>query len=410
MKSKGKAFLEKYRASSPTPFFVILGLFLAAKMIWLPFWAEPLVGPVNTVSQVLHASALWLTVIYIAFFFILQYPKIWTVLIAAGLVGLVMYLCFHMIYSERQFGVLMTVLLLILSYGRDFRRIMKGVLIANVITLAVGTIGYLAGWTLASHKAENYGEGIAFGLNHPNSFARVVFAAVVLIWYLYLKEKKIIFTFLIFWLPAVPVMLVAKCRTVAVLLIVLPVCFVIYKAYCRRKEGRPGEKRGLFVRILTFAPAICWAVTFILASQMELLERLTAGTKIYNLAVRFVQAGIALKEYGFSPFPRHIVTNGSITANLAGNTERLLYLDSGYVYYTLRTGLIFTAVILVWLCIVNHACVKRADMVLLMVAVFFNIYGFMERMPMMAEHYFLLFYPLAAVPAAAAAAKKKGIP
>ena len=184
MKDRGKAFLESYRNSSPVPFLVIFSLFLVSRMLFLPFWKASMISPVTILSQYVRAAVLWLTFLYIAAFFVIQHVTIRTFLTGAVFAVTAMALCTHFIQNEMQYAVLMTVLLLLLSYGRSFRRLMKAVLIAHCVILAVGMTGFLAGLTVGIYKYENYGQGFSFGMYYPNTFARIISIILVLIWYL----------------------------------------------------------------------------------------------------------------------------------------------------------------------------------------------------------------------------------
>ena len=402
MKDRGKAFLESYRNSSPVPFLVIFSLFLVSGMLRMPFWQVSLISPVAVFGQYLRSCILWISFIYLAGLAVRQHARVWTVVAGAVLTGAAMMLCQRFIISEAQYELLMIILLLLLSWSRNFRRMMKAALIVHCLVLAVGIIGYLTGLTIGRFKYENYGQGFAFGMNYPNTFARFIFVILILVWYLYLKDRKTILSFAAFWLPAIPIALAAKCRTVSVLMFLFPLCAMCCRSASGKKDVRAGGKHNAFVRVLILMPVICWGTTMLLALQMEMLEQLTADTGLYNLSVRFIQTGIALKQYGLSLLPQKIALNGTITAVLAGREERLLFLDGGYGYYTLRYGLLCITVILAWLCVINRFCLRAGDCALLLIAVFFNIYGLMERMPMMPEHNFLLFYPLTALPSAAA--------
>ena len=391
-----RKFLESYKESSATPFLIVYGFFLLSRMPGLLFWGTSMILPVSRLSQYLRASALWLMFVYLAFLFVFPNVNIRKILLAGTASGLAMVFCTAHLQSGFLYEVLTTLLILLLSYGRSFQRMMKTALIIHAATLAAGLAGCLAGFTISYYKFENYGQGFAFGMNYPNTFARMIFIILVLVWALYLKNRKSVLTFLAFWAALIPVFFGAKCRTAAILLFLFPLCALVCNTLSKEKTEITERRLLPAARIPVWIPVACWAATMILAACMEPLESLTADTALYNFSVRFIQAGIAIKRYGLSLFPQNLALNGSITAILAGREERLLYLDSCYAYYTLRYGLLFVGVILFWLCIVNRCCIKKKDAALLLIAVFMDIYGMMERVPMMPEHNFMLFYPLAA--------------
>ena len=178
----------------------------------------------------------------------------------------------------------------------------------------------------------------------------------------------------------------------ALLLILFPVLAWLLSSPGKREEGGGRLlKAGLIA-----APLFFWLLTFVLAWQMEFLEKVMNGTPLYNMFVRFVQAGAALRLYGFSAFPRTILCDGSLFVDLSGWRVYLLQLDNAYAFYTMAWGLLVMGAGLIWLSIGIRKCLKEKAYGLLAAALFICLYGLMERITLQPEYNFMLFYPLAA--------------
>ena len=384
MRRKAADCLQHYRKRSPIPFFMILCLFLAFRMLSIPLWNSDALVTVRAIQKQLRSGILWGVYLYAAYLIISAGFKAWTSAGFLALLVLMAHLCQKPIKNSANFEIFMTAVLISLSYGRSFHRILSYMLIAHATGLSTALCGYYMGLTNVNNKVEAYGEGLALGTGHPNTLALMVFDILILFWYLFLRNRKKSLTFLIFWLPIFPLVFITKCRTITVMMFLFPVCEGISRWISeRRAAGKTSQVRiGWIAGILILTPVMCWIFTFLMAMQMEALARLTKGTFFQNLFVRFIQAGIAIKEYGLSLFPQHVVLDGSVYAILNGSVYKLLILDNAYCFFTLEYGLPYIVTTLAWFCLANRRCLKESDYALLVISFFISIYGLMEKYPM----------------------------
>ena len=391
MKNAFRQLLERAQQTPKIFYYLLFCLFILSRASERIYWEKALRPYVKAIRADFRVMMLFAALICVAL--LLEKPH------ADGrvtgsevfLTGAAALLAYLILRSGKQYDSLITICLIAGALGQDLRSMMKCILVIFTGTLAVGTAGCRLGFTIDRVKSQPYGEGSSLGMSHANSFSLLFVMILLLIWCLYLHEKKVIYTFLFFWLTAIPVYAISKCRTGAVLMTLFPVSALLFPFLKKMKDGI--RKRVLCV-LLAAAPFLCWMLTFFLAGQMNFLQRAVGGRPFYNLFVRFIQAGIAVSHYGFSAFPQEIALDGSITANLSGYVAELTILDNAYAYYSLTWGLLLMGVALLWLTLANIRAVKEQEYALLAAGLFICLYGFMERVPLKLEFNFMFFYPM----------------
>ena len=195
------------------------------------------------------------------------------------------------------------------------------------------------------------------------------------------------------WAFAIFMVLVPKCRTQALLLIVFPFMVLLCKWVVGDNEGKRSIPRRVILWILITTPVLCFFTTIVLGAQREWLVTHTFGTYIENFSKRFIQAGLAFKEHGY-PLLGEVVRFETATAEELGSHMIKLYvLDNGYVTYAILRGMIWMVPALVWLSFANWIIGKRKDYRLLAISALFCLMGLMERYTF-TMYNFVFLYPL----------------
>ena len=316
--------------------------------------------------------------------------RLMLMVVACLAIGLLLH--FIMGKSEAVYKVIVCTLLILLACGRNYRKIQRLFLALFSGAIVVASLGLVVGYTFCGAKVGAYGTGLALGMTYPNTWARVFFLAVVLIWYEWLQEKPI-WTFALFWFAAVPTLFIVKCRTIALLMILFPM--VVWLKDRPVKSKRVCDRSRALKVILIAMPLICFALTLLLCSQMELLHKLTYGNYLRNMSKRFVQGGIALNEYGLPLFGKSIDLGHNISVVLNGEVEDLYILDCGYISYAFSRGMIWLFAMMAWQGYANYKCIRNRDYGMLIIGLFMSLLALMEREGFDPWYNLTLLYPLA---------------
>ena len=377
--------LKKQAAALPPLVYEItLGVYILSMLARQVAWSGGLASLGETAQTVLTAAALLLTGIQLAAIFSGWLKKGWAMALCIVAAGLAL---FGMARMQRiYFEPLMFALLVLGSYGKDFKRIVKTYALAAIAALAVAAVGLAAGYTEEVTKSGLYGTGHAFGTIHPDVWGTWAFLVIVAAWYLYLKDRPLI-AWPIAWALAAFMAFVPKDRTAAALLILLPPAALI-------AEKAGGKKAVGWLYALV--PAACLAATLILAANREWLAVHTAGTYIENFGKRFIQAGIALKAHGLTLIGEPIFFEEGVTEVLAGRPTNLYVMDNAYAAYAIQRGLIWLAACLVWMGWTCLTARKRGHWPVCAIVALMAILALMERAGLDIWYNFAFLYPLAA--------------
>ena len=112
---------------------------------------------------------------------------------AAGLIALVGFGWNFIGQTNEFFCTIVAALLAVLAYQRDFRMILKIVLVCHLLTMIVGAVGLPLGFTELAYKVQTVDNGFSMGLIYPNHVGRMMFLILVIAWYLWGQSKRITF-------------------------------------------------------------------------------------------------------------------------------------------------------------------------------------------------------------------------
>ena len=384
-----RAAAEAAAEGPETVWLVILSGYLLANMLELVHWVYPWDGYARLAAQSLNMVNVWLISLYPVWLLLTRF-RTWQAFLASGLIlALNAFLAPRTSFSQAAF--LTPLFLLPASIGKHGGKIRGCFLWVTLGILAAGICGQLPGISSERSKFEKYGTGLSLGMLHPNTLARLVMLVLLLIWYRYLRKRPRL-TLALFWTGALFAFAVCQCRTVTLILLAFPVPAWIAE---RRTEGRSRVTgRKWWQVLMTAMPFLCLALTLLLASQPELLQK-TKGSVFYNMISRFVQAAVALRHYGFPLLGVPVDTMGGVSMRLAGTREYLRILDNAYVVVLLQEGALYTAALLGWLCFVNRRCLQRRDYRMLLIANMMLVFALMEKAGLTAFYNFAMFTPLA---------------
>ena len=314
--------------------------------------------------------------------------RAWLFLPLTVVIGAALRVC--QVYSWRYSTVLMAVVWA-LGWRKDMRRITRLFMYLFVGDVIVAMLGLPIGLTHGRVKIGDYGTGYAFGMTYPNTWARVLLLAVMLVWAVYLQKKKL-WTLVLFWVAAIPVQFAAKCRTISLLMLLFPLIALAAQAV-GEKGGRALKRAGGIAAV--GMPFLCLLLTLLLVWRMESVHALTYGNYLRNMGKRFVQAGMALREYGMPPFGTGMDLSHTIATTLNGQGETLYVVDNGFVSQGVGRGLVWLLIVLCAQSAANWRAIKDKEFGLLAIGITMSLLTLMEREGLYVNYNFLLFYPMA---------------
>lgn len=395
---KRQSFREFYAQESPVPFYVMLGLFVLSNMLLVINFTQPAARYMELTRVYINTALLWLCPMYVALNLLLWRIKPLTILVSVVLIASVIVLWNTIGKYMESYCTVVATFLALLAYKRDFRKMLLIFLIAHAVTVLAGIVGLGLGFAAARYKLGNRNVGISLGLIYPNHLGRMVYMVMTIAWYLW-GQKKYALTTALSWMMAVLMWQFVKCKTIAIFMAVFPVCWLATQALLI------WQRKGILHKVLHEAwngimisfPFLCFLLTFILGQNRVAIHRITSGTKLYSLAMRFISAGMLFRVYGLPTTGRDIRAQHPPVEYMNGRYYSARIIDNAYIYYLVCLGVICLTACLLWLCLANWKAIRSGDHALLLLSVFMLGYGLIEIILFQFEHNFLWFYPLAAV-------------
>jgi len=427
-----KSFLSYYAETLPVPFYILLGLFVFSNMLLIICFKEPISDYIEPARMVINAILLVLCVMYIAFSLLLWQLKPLPAVIAVGLIVLVGLGWNFIGQTNEFFCTVVAIFLALLAYNRDYRVILKIVMVCHIATVLVGAAGLPLGFTELSFKVGSDDVGYSLGLIYPNHVGRMAFIIFIIAWYLWGQKKKILTLAAGVALSAV-MWYVIECKTITIFLIAFPVCWIIvdfpagrtdrkgqisyvknsvtqssdfqnsdfqssdtHTANAQRSKSVVGKVFiTIWNSILLTLPFLSMLLTYILGKhRLFFMQHWHFGQSLYALWMRFISAGILFDVYGFPLFGRDILNEDAPLEFNSGYLYQADIIDSAYIYYLIAIGGILLIACMLWISFGNYRALRNRDYALLLIMVFFCGYGLIEIVFFQFEHNFLVFYPL----------------
>ena len=418
IRREGAGFLTAVSKADERAYLVLLALYIAL-YFFLKF------GCVKRVEQAqdlirysLLSIVMWGSALYL-FFVIASWKNLWNKnipLIAAAAVILAGTWLFSRKMSTNSYGVVMDIFFCVMACGKDYRKMLRAIFAVAVIMIVLAGIGIPLGYTLDIPKPENVAPGHSLGIIYPNTWGYLVFLAMMICWYLYLRFRPVL-TFLFFWSVSAFMYFYICCRTISLLGICFPVLAsavdLLEKRADRKAEEAEktevpedtevpeGQERKRFsfgkaaAYLVTAMPFFTFAFMMIMSAQYATLRKRYYHTWFRNLAMRFVQSGLYFKTYGLPLVGNPYRSNQISYVNVGGTFEKVGILDSSFASYIIMRGILWLMYTLAWLSAAIWKALKNRDYAIPFLEMIILIFALMERPGLELWYNFVLLYPLA---------------
>ena len=401
IRNEEKSFFQAVGKSSELVYLVLLTLYVALFYFLKIGWVEEVQSAFDTIRYSFLSLIMWGSALYLLFV-LAEWKNLWKktiiliILAAALLTGTYL---FTKRMSTNLYGVVMDVFFCVLAYKKDFRKILKCMLGVSVVMLAIAAIGVPLHLTAEVEKPDFIIATHSLGINYPNTWGYLAFLALVILWYLYLRNKAVI-TFALFWVASLFMYFYIGCRTIAGLTIIFPVAALAVDMIEKRIDQKTKEgtfkKNKILEWIITVFPFIAWGIMMFLSVSVDLMYRFYHGP-LRNLAWRFLQGGLYFKTYGLPLVGNPYRSNQHTFINVQNEFIEVGILDSSFAAYIIMRGILWLAYTMLWLCVAHRKALKKRDYAIILIEVFFLGFAMMERPGLEMWYNFILLYPLAKV-------------
>jgi len=401
IRNEVKSFFQAVGRSSEIIYLVLISLYTALYYYLKIAW----IGLSNSTSDVIQYGMLsiimWGCALYLVYV-IAEWKNLWRktiplLIVAAIFLAATYYFSKHM--TSNSYGVVMDVVFCLLVYKKDFRKILKCMLGVSVVMLLIAAIGIPLHFTAEVEKPDFIISTHSLGINYPNTWGYLVFYALIILWYLYLRNKQII-TFAIFWATTLFMYFYIGCRTIAGMTIIFPLFALVTDLIENRADRKSKEgtfkKNSILEWIITVIPLIAWGVMMFLSMQVDWMYQFYHGP-LRNLAWRFIQGGLYFRTYGLPFVGNPYRSNVHTFINVHDEFIEVGILDSSFAAYIIMRGVFWLVYTLLWLCVAQRKALKKRDYAIIVIEIFFLGFAMMERPGLEMWYNFVLLYPLAKV-------------
>ncbi len=394
--------MDRIEKSDDRIFFFLFSLFVLSNTIFMLGWKPAAYTVAWKVFVGMFCFVMWSCAIWF-FYVVAEALEAWKRIWVLGLTGAVIFLATALVsrtLNKYTYAGIMGMFFCLMVCGKDYRRVLKLFLVLIASTLVFAFFGWLCGFTSDAAKPDVDFGGHSYGIIYPNNWGFLVFDVLVLVWYLFLREKKIL-TVILFWAAAVFMVKVITCKTIALLAAVFPLAGMLAEWVEQRENTHVlnnGKKSSgkLLRRIVIALPFVFFAFMLFLCWQMDWVRDMFYQTPLKTMAMRFVEGGYALRLNGVTLFGGEF---GQMQEGIVEYTKEIdMKVDSAYVAYLIIRGVIPVLVTLLWMSVAHGRCLKNRDYRLLTISVFMLLFSVMERPGFDVWYNFVLLYPLAKIP------------
>lgn len=401
LKQEISSFLTEVSRSNENIFYLLLTLYVVIYIELKIAFDGKAAAFVEKARYAVLGIVMWGTALYL-FFIIAAWKKLWEKTLWLIVVGAVLLLSvglFSRVMSTNAYGVVFDLIFCVLACGKNFRKMLKCILGVVVTGLFIAGIGLRIGLTMDLGKPDTVTPGHSLGITYPNTWGYLVFLALILVWYLYMRNKKIL-TFLSFWAISLFMYKYILCRTIAGITLVFPVIAMITN-WIEKYEDSKVEK-GTFKRkkplewLLISIPFLAFAFMMFSSMQVEWWHQYYYGP-LRNLAWRFIQGGLYFRTYGLPIIGNPYRSNVFTYVNVQGDFIKVGILDSSFAAYIIMRGMLWLTYTLLWLCVAHLKALKKRDYAIILLETILLGFAMMERPGLEMCYNFILLYPLAKV-------------
>ena len=398
IKANGRALLLQLKKSNSSFFFSLLLFFVVSNLMFQFGWKPKPLEIVWKIYYVLFTAIMWGSAIYL-FYVFAEWRAAWKHTGALVLIGLFVFIITAIISKYEttdSYKFIMGVFFCLTICGKRYDKILKNYLVLFSASLLLAFILMLLGITYDAAKPERAYGGHSLGILYPNDWGYLMFAVMILFWYLSLRGKKVI-TILFFAVTAIFMYKYITCMTIALLSILFPLAAILSEMLedkAQKADAVVPPKWYKVVEVffiilpflfLTFMLFFCW--------QMDWVHDTFYGTKLHTFAMRFVEGGYALKLVPLKLFGRPFEQMQTGVIDYLNEID--MKIDSAYLTYIIIRGIIPMGMTLGWISLAHKRCLRMRDYRLLCISVFMLIFSMMERPGLDVWYNFVLLYPLA---------------
>lgn len=414
---EGESFFESIADMKERVYLFLFTLYIFIYFIINIEWSEYLQPVIGNFRYAVLSIVMWGASVYLIYV-IVSWKKLWDKIWAIIMIAVPILLAtgfFSMKMSTNSYGVVMDIFFCVMAYGKSFKKMLQSMLGVTTTMLLIAGIGVPLGFTVDLIKPDNIHPGHSLGIIYPNTWGNLVFLALILLWYLYLRNKPLI-TFAIFWGAGAFMFLYIYSRTMSIFSILFPIAALVIDFYQNTidknnplpisNQREAGFENGIIDNNRSIRP-LGWAVVIIpflalgfvifASMQMEWVHKTFYYTWFHNFAMRFVQGGFYLKTYGMPVFGNPYRGNVFTYMYVNGEYLQLGNLDSAYISYIIMRGMVWTVYTLLWLCVANWKALKKQDYAIPFLCTVILLFAMMERIGLEMWYNFILLYPLANV-------------
>ena len=408
LRAEGESFLAAAASADERAYLILLSLYVTLYFLLKFGWASGTAKMEGYIRYTLIGLVVWGSAVYL-FFVIAKWKDLWnrnTVLILVGALILCGALYFSKKMSTNSYGVVMDIFFCVMACGKDYRKMLRCILFVAVVMLIFAGAGLHLGYTWDLMKPENEHPGHSLGINYPNTWGYLVFLAMMIFWYLYLRFKPLL-TCVFFWGISLFMYFYICCRTISLLGMVFPVmAFLVDRIEKWRKKKAETEQaeteqikplHKILSVLITAMPFFAFAFVMFFSTQYKWLHKHFYHRKLHNLAMRFVQGGLYFRTYGLPLVGNPYRSNQYSYVNVNGEFLQVGILDSSFASYIIMRGILWITYTLAWLCAAIWKALKNRDYAIPFLEFIILVFAMMERPGLEMWYNFVLLYPLAKV-------------
>ena len=406
LRREGETFLSAAASADERAYLILLSLYVALYFLLKFGWARGTARMEGYIRYTLIGLVVWGSAVYL-FFVIAKWKDLWKNnigLIFAGALILCGALFFSKKMSTNSYGVVMDIFFCVMACGKDYRKMLRCILCVAVIMLILAGAGLHLGYTWDLMKPENEHPGHSLGINYPNTWGYLVFLAMMIFWYLYLRFKPLL-TCVFFWGISIFMYFYICCRTISLLGIVFPMmAFLVDRIEKWRKkkaeqtEAVQKKSSDTAVKaLITAMPFFAFVFVMFFSTHYKWLHKHFYHRKLHNLAMRFVQGGLYFKTYGLPIVGNPYRSNQYTYVNVNGEFLQVGILDSSFASYIIMRGILWMMYTLAWLCAAIWKALKNRDYAIPFLEFIILVFAMMERPGLEMWYNFVMLYPLAKI-------------
>lgn len=414
LKKARRKFLKTASDINENVYLLLFSLYILIYFVINIEWGEFIQPIVSNLRYAILSVVMWGATVYLIYF-IANLGQLWKkvpllCLISVPILGFTAF--FSMKMSTNSYGIVMDLFFCIMACGKNYRKMLQIVLRISIVMLLIAAIGVPFGLTEDLIKPDNIHPGHSLGIIYPNTWGDLVYLALIILWYLYLRYRPFI-TFAVFWIAGAFMFFFIYARTMSFFSFLFPIVATLIDLLQNRYnfnsntngndlepsllQSDKGGRTGILGWLVIAIPFISLIFVIFASMQMEWVHKTFYYTWFHNFAMRFVQGGFYLKTYGMPLFGNPYRGNVHTFMYVNGEYLELGNLDSAFVSYIIMRGMVWIIVTLLWLCIANWKALKVKDYAIPFLGTTILLFAMMERIGLEMWYNFILLYPLANV-------------